>query len=243
MKLDILAFGAHPDDVELCASGVLLLEKKRGKKTGIVDLTCGELGTRGTAETRATEAASSSKIMELDIRENLQMADGFFENDTNHKMKVVKAIRKYRPEIVLCNAPEDRHPDHGRGAKLISDSCFLSGLIKIKTTDEENDQAPWRPKYVLHYIQDRYLKPDFVVDVSEVFDQALESIKAYSTQFFSTGSPKGPETYISTPDFLESIIYRHKMYGKMIGVKYAEGFITQKTVGLHNLDALILENT
>jgi len=243
MKLDILAFGAHPDDVELSASGVLLLEKKRGKKTGIADLTAGELGTRGTAETRARESAKSAEILQLNIRENLNMADGFFENNREHQLKVIETIRKYRPEIVLCNAPEDRHPDHGKAAKLISDSCFLSGLMKIKTSFNGENQDAWRPKYVLHYVQDRYLKPDFVVDVSSVFDQALESIKAYDTQFFTENSADGPVTYISTPGFLDSIIYRHKMFGKMIGVNYAEGFISSKTIGLHNFDALILENT
>lgn len=244
MKLDILAFGAHPDDVELSASGVLLHEKKRGKKTGIIDLTQGEMGSRGTAETRAKEAANSALILELDVRENLGMADGFFLNDKHHQLKVISAIRKYRPEIVLCNAPEDRHPDHGRGAALVSDSCFLAGLVKVTSTDDEGkEQDAWRPKYVLHYVQDRYLKPDFVIDVSPVFEKVLESITAYQTQFFSENAPEGPETYISTPGFLDSIIYRHKMFGKMIGVKYAEGFISTKAVGLKNLDSLILENT
>ena len=243
MKLDILAFGAHPDDVELSASGILLLEKKRGKKTGIIDLTGGELGTRGTAQTRAKEAAESAKILQLEIRENLGMADGFFTNDEAHQLKVICAIRKYRPEIVLCNAPEDRHPDHGKAAKLVSDSCFLSGLIKVQTSQAGKEQEAWRPKYVLHYVQDRYLKPDFVVDVSAVFNEALKSIQSYQTQFFSEDAPEGPVTYISTPGFLDSIIYRHRMFGKMIGVEYAEGFISEKTVGLKNLDSLILENT
>jgi len=243
MKLDLLAFGAHPDDVELSCTGILILEKKRGKKTGIIDLTLGEMGTRGTAETRKREAEESAKILELDIRENLEMADGFFQNDPQHQLQVISAIRKYQPDIVFCNAPDDRHPDHGRAAKLISDSCFLSGLLKVKTTFDGIEQEPWRPKYVLNYIQDRYFKPDFVVDVTEVFDQKLESIKAYRTQFFSEHAPEGPTTYISTPEFLESIIYRYKMFGKMIGVKYAEGFISVKTIGLRSLDSLILKTT
>jgi bacillithiol biosynthesis deacetylase BshB1 len=243
MKLDLLAFGAHPDDVELSCAGVLALEKKRGRTTGIIDLTRGELGTRGTAETREQEAADSAKILGVDVRENLDMADGFFDNDRAHQLQVIRVLRKYRPEIVLCNAPEDRHPDHGRAAKLVAESCFLSGLSKIKTEVDGKDQESWRPKYVLNYIQDRYLKPDFVVDVTEVFDQKLESMKAFKTQFFSEQAPEGPVTYISTPGFLDSVVYRYKMFGKMIGVQYAEGFISVKTVGLHSLDALILENT
>ena len=242
MKLDLLAFGVHPDDVELSCSGVLLVEKNNGKKTGIVDLTEGELGTRGTAETRYLEAADAARILGVDIRENLQLADGFFKNDEEHQRKVIQVIRKYKPEIVICNAPEDRHPDHGRSSSLVSDASFLSGLVKIETTDNGIGQEPWRPKYVLHYIQDRYLKPDFVVDISAVFEKKIEAIKAYKTQFYNPGID-GPETYISTPDFLDSVIYRYKMFGKMIGVKYAEGFISDKTIGIRNFDSLIKENT
>lgn len=242
MKLDLLAFGVHPDDVELSCSGVLLVEKNNGKKTGIVDLTEGELGTRGTAETRYLEAADAARILGVDIRENLQLADGFFKNDEAHQRKVIQVIRKYKPEIVICNAQEDRHPDHGRSSSLVSDASFLSGLVKIETTDNGIDQEPWRPKYVLHYIQDRYLKPDFVVDISAVFEKKIEAIKAYKTQFYNPGID-GPETYISTPDFLDSVIYRYKMFGKMIGVKYAEGFISDKTIGIRNFDSLIKENT
>lgn len=242
MKLDVLAFGVHPDDVELSCSGVLLVEKKNGRKTGIIDLTEGELGTRGNVETRYIEAADAARILQVDIRENLQLADGFFSNDEGHQRKVITAIRKYKPEIVICNAPEDRHPDHGRSASLVSDAAFLSGLSKIETTDNGKAQEAWRPKYVLHYIQDRYLTPDFVVDISDVFETKLEAIKAYKTQFYSPGMD-GPETYISTPDFLDSVIYRYKMFGKMIGVKYAEGFISDKTIGIRNFDALIKENT
>ena len=242
MKLDLLAFGVHPDDVELSCSGVLLVEKNNGKKTGIVDLTEGELGTRGTAETRYLEAADAARILGVDIRENLQLADGFFKNDEAHQRKVIQVIRKYKPEIVICNAPEDRHPDHGRSSSLVSDASFLSGLVKIETTDNGIGQEPWRPKYVLHYIQDRYLKPDFVVDISAVFEKKIEAIKAYKTQFYNPGID-GPETYISTPDFLDSVIYRYKMFGKMIGVKYAEGFISDKIIGIGNFDSLIKENT
>lgn len=243
MKLDVLAFGVHPDDVELSCSGVLLIEKNNGRKTGIIDLTEGELGTRGSSETRYIEAADAARILKVDVRENLQLADGFFKNDEEHQRKVIRVIRKYRPEVIICNAPEDRHPDHGRSAKLLSDAAFLSGLSKIETMDNDQLQEAWRPKYVLHYIQDRYLKPNFVVDISAVFETKLESIKAYKTQFHNSEENDGPETYISTPDFLDSVIYRSKMFGKMIGVKYAEGFISAKMIGIRNLDALIKENT
>ncbi|HPH84153.1 MAG TPA: bacillithiol biosynthesis deacetylase BshB1 [Ferruginibacter sp.] len=242
MKIDVLAFGVHPDDVELSCSGVLLVEKMNGKTTGIIDLTEGELGTRGTAETRKQEAADSAAILGVDIRENLKLADGFFKNDPESQLKIISTIRKYKPEIIICNAPEDRHPDHGRSAGLVSDAAFLSGLQKIETTDAGMAQEAWRPKYVLHYIQDRYLTPDFVVDISAVFEKKLEAIRAFKTQFHNP-DVDGPQTYISTPGFLESVIYRYKMFGKMIGVEYAEGFISDKTIGLRNFDALIKNNT
>lgn len=242
MKLNVLAIGVHPDDVELSCAGVLLLEKNNGNKTGIIDLTQGELGTRGSVITRTEEAARAASILNVDIRENLLMADGFLQNDKAHQLKIVESIRKYQPEIILCNATEDRHPDHGKGARLVADATFLSGLIKIETFLNGELQLPWRPKYVLHYIQDRYLQPDFVVDITAVMDAKLESIKAYSTQFYNPGL-KEPQTYISTPDFLESVIYRAKMLGKMIGVKYAEGFTSEKMIGIKSLDVLIKENT
>lgn len=242
MKLDILAFGVHPDDVELSCAGVLLVEKKNGKKTGIIDLTQGELGTRGTAETRKTEAADAARILGVEVRENLGMADGFFQNDEVHQRKTITVLRTYQPEIILCNAPEDRHPDHGRSSKLVADAAFLSGLKKIQTTQNGKDQDAWRPKYVFRYIQDRMLQPDFVIDITDVFEKKIEAIKAYKTQFFNNATD-GLETYISTPDFLDSVIYRHKWFGKMIGVKYAEGFISEKMVGLKNFDAIIKENT
>ncbi len=242
MKLDVLAFGVHPDDVELSCSGTLLVEKKQGRKTGIVDLTEGELGTRGTVETRYAEAALASGILGVDVRENLRLADGFFKNEEKEQREVIRVIRKYKPEIVLCNAPEDRHPDHGRSAKLVSDASFLSGLMKIETTDNGLKQEPWRPAYVLHYIQDRFLKPDFVIDISDVFEKKLESIKAYGTQFHNPEAG-GPQTYISAPGFLESVVYRHKMFGKMIGVEYAEGYISEKVIGIKNLDSIIKKNT
>jgi N-acetylglucosamine malate deacetylase 1 len=242
MKLDILAFGVHPDDVELSCSGVLLTEKLLGKKTGIVDLTQGELGTRGTAETRKQEAAVSAKILQVDVRENLGLADGFFKNDEEHQLKVIAAIRKFQPEIILCNAPEDRHPDHGRSAGLLEDAAFLSGLRKVETWEDGKLQEPWKPKYVFNYIQDRYLQPDFVIDISAVMDQKIESIKAFSTQFYNPDLNE-PQTYISTPDFLDSIIYRSKMMGKMIGVAYAEGFISKKIIGFNSFNALIANVT
>ncbi|MEO7141148.1 MAG: bacillithiol biosynthesis deacetylase BshB1 [Ferruginibacter sp.] len=242
MKIDVLAFGVHPDDVELGCAGVLLVEKNKGKKTGIIDLTGGELGTRGTAETRKTEAAAAAKILDVDVRENLGFADGFFQNDKEHQLKLIEAIRRYQPEIILCNAPEDRHPDHGRSAKLVSDAAFLSGLIKVETFFEGKQQEAWRPKYVFHYIQDRFLQPSFVLDVSKVFEKKMEAVRAYSTQFYN-GNSDGPQTYISTQGFLEAVEGRYRMFGKMIGVEYAEGFISEKMIGVGSLDAFIKENT
>lgn len=245
MKLDLLAFGVHPDDIELSCAGTLLVEKNNGKKTGIVDLTKGELGTRGTAQTRKEEAENSAVILGVDIRENLEMADGFFRNDEENQRKIITVLRKYRPEIILCNAPDDRHPDHGRSAQLVIDAAFLSGLIKIETTGENKiRQEAWRPKYVFNYIQDLYFKPDFVIDVSNVFDKKIESIEAFTTQFYNPNSnDKEPQTYISSPEFLEGIINRAKMFGKMIGVKYAEGFLSKKMIGVKTFDALIQKST
>lgn len=241
MKLDILAISVHPDDVELGCSGTLINEIKRGKKAGIVDLTQGELGTRGTVETRYQEAANSAMIMGVSVRENLKMRDGFFRNDEEHQMKLISVIRKYQPDIVIGNVLHDRHPDHGRAGKLIAESCFLSGLAKIETKDDQGKpQAKWRPAYVLQYIQDWYHEPDLLVDISDVFEQRMEAIKAYSTQFNAPASGDNePQTYISTPDFLESVIARARLFGKRIGVKYAEGFLSEKKIGIRSLDALI----
>ncbi len=238
MKVDILAFGVHPDDVELGCSGTLIASIAQGKKVAIVDLTRGELGTRGSAETRDAEAADAAKIIGVQARENLKMADGFFQNDEEHQRKVITVIRKYQPEIVLCNAPEDRHPDHGRSAKLVSDAAFFSGLRKIETVYQNKKQEHWRPHYVFHYIQDRYLKPDFLFDVSDHFEQKLKAILCYGTQFNSTDNSE-PQTYISTPDFLDVIKARALMFGKRIGVKYAEGYLTTKMIGVKNFDAFI----
>ncbi|HEX8333868.1 MAG TPA: bacillithiol biosynthesis deacetylase BshB1 [Segetibacter sp.] len=242
LKLDILAFGVHPDDVELGCSGTLLSAIAEGKKVGIIDLTQGELGTRGTAETRKTEAENAARILGVDVRENLKMADGFFQNDEAHQRQVISIIRKYKPEIVLANAPEDRHPDHGRSAKLVSDAAFLSGLRKIETETGGENQEAWRPKYVFHYIQDRFLQPGFVVDISAHHDKKIESVLCYQTQFFNPNL-KEPQTYISSPEFIETVKSRAMMLGKRIGVKFAEGFISEKVLGVKSLDAFIQHST
>lgn len=226
IKLDILAFGAHPDDVELSASGTLAKAKSEGKKIGIVDLTRGELGSRGSAETRDKEAHVAAEILELDIRENLNMKDGFFDLSDVNKLKIVCVLRKYRPDIVLCNAPSDRHPDHGRASQLVKEACFLAGLVKIDTKDDNGmSQEKWRPREVYSYIQDHYLPPTFVVDISEYWDIKLESIKAYSSQFYDPKS-KEPETPISSKAFMEFIEARSKQMGRYIHADRGEGFIS-----------------
>ena len=245
MKLDILAIGVHPDDVELGCSGTLINEIKRGKKAGIVDLTQGELGTRGTIETRYTEAANAAMIMGVQVRENLKLRDGFFKNDEESQLKLIAAIRKYQPGIVIGNVLHDRHPDHGRAGKMIADCCFLSGLAKIQTTNENGEpQQRWRPSYVFHYIQDWYHEPDVLIDISDAFEQRTKAILAYSTQFHNTtATTDEPQTYISTPGFMESVVARARMFGKRIGVDYAEGFICEKKIGIRNFDALIQNET
>lgn len=245
MKLDILAIAVHPDDVELGCSGTLITEKNNGKKVGVLDLTRGELGTRGTPELREKEAAEAAGIMNLDVRENAFLPDGFFRNDEASQRILISFIRKYQPEIVLANALDDRHPDHGRAGHLISDACFLSGLRKILTlAANEAPQQHWRPKYIFHIIQDRYREPDFVYDISSVINQKIESIKAYLSQFYSTEYKSGePQTYISTPEYLNAIIGRHAMFGKMIGVGYAEGYTVEKMIGISSFDAFIQKDT
>ncbi len=238
MKLDILAFGVHPDDVELGCAGTLLAAIAEGKKVGIVDLTRGELGTRGTAEIRTVEATNAGAILGISARENLDMADGFFENNEENKKKVIAAIRKYQPEIILANAFEDRHPDHGRSARLVADAVFLAGLRKIETHDNGILQPVWKPSYVFHYIQDRYIEPDFVVDISSHLEKKMEAIQAYGTQFFNPDLNE-PQTYISSSSFLDGIKARALMFGKRIGVEYAEGFCTEKTLGIKSFDALV----
>lgn len=242
MKVDILAFGVHPDDVELGCAGTLIAAVNSGKKVAVVDLTRGELGTRGNAETRKTEAANAAAVMGLHARENLRMADAFFQNDEANIRKVIVAIRKYQPEIVLCNAPEDRHPDHGRSSKLVSDAAFLSGLRKIETSCDNVQQKEWKPSYVFHYIQDRYLKPDFVFDISPWHEKKIEAILCYTSQFNSNDNSE-PQTYISTPDFIELVKARALMLGKRIGVQYAEGYISQKMIGINSFDSFIQQVT
>lgn len=245
MKLDILAIGVHPDDVELGCSGTIINEVKLGKRVGVIDLTQGELGTRGDITSRYAEAARAADIMGVSIRENLKMRDGFFINDEAHQLLLIRAIRKYQPEIVLANSLEDRHPDHGRAGKLIADACFLAGLVKIETRDDEGrKQERWRPKNILHYIQDRLHEPDLIVDISGVFDQRMLAIEAYTTQFYNPDMEiEGPQTYISTPDFRESVVARARMMGKRIGVRFGEGFNTQKSLGISTLDALLHNET
>lgn len=242
MKLDILAFGVHPDDVELGCAGTIMAAIDQGKKVGIIDLTRGELGTRGTPATRKQEAAAAAKIMGVDSRENLDMADGFFANDEAHQRKIIALIRKYRPDIILANAPEDRHPDHGRSAKLVSDAAFLSGLRKIETTYDGVTQNAWRPAYTFHYMQDRFIQPSFVIDITAYMERKMEAVLAYSTQFASADTSE-PQTYISSPQFLETVKARALMLGKRIGVGYAEGYITEKIIGFSNFDAIIKHTT
>jgi bacillithiol biosynthesis deacetylase BshB1 len=242
MKLDILAFGVHPDDVELGCAGTIMAAIDQSKKVGIVDLTRGELGTRGTPTTRTQEATAAAKIMGVDIRENLDMADGFFANDEAHQRKIIALIRKYQPDIILANAPEDRHPDHGRSAKLVSDAAFLSGLRKIETIHEGVTQNAWRPAYTFHYIQDRFIQPSFVIDITAYMERKMEAVLAYGTQFTGADTSE-PQTYISSPQFLETVKARALMLGKRIGVGYAEGYITEKIIGFSNFDAIIKHTT
>ncbi len=238
MKLDILVFAAHPDDAELACSGTILKYTIEGKKVGVVDLTQGELGTRGSAELRAEEATASAEILGLAIRENLGLRDGFFLNDEVNRLKVIEAIRKYQPEIVLANAYSDRHPDHGRASELINDAVFLSGLTKIETQLDGRGQKPWRPRLLLHYIQDRYIQPDILIDITPYWEQKLAAIRAFKSQFFDPKS-KEPDTYISSPDFLNALEARCREFGKSIQVTYAEGFTSKKLLGVKSLFDLL----
>ncbi|MEE9409118.1 MAG: bacillithiol biosynthesis deacetylase BshB1 [Polaribacter sp.] len=238
MKLDILAFGAHPDDVELGCGATIAKEISLGKKVGIVDLTRGELGTRGSADLRDEEAANAAKILGVSLRENLRFADGFFINDKKHQLEVIKMIRKYKPDVVLCNAIDDRHIDHPKGSSLVSDACFLSGLLKIETEVEGKLQEKWRPKLVYHYIQWKNIEPDFVVDITGFIDKKRNSILAYSSQFFDPKSNE-PETPITSKNFIESINYRARDLGRLINVEYAEGFTSERYVAVENLSKLI----
>lgn len=236
MKLDILAFGAHPDDVELGCGATIAKEIANGKRVGIIDLTRGELGTRGTAETRDKESEHAAAILGVAVRVNMEFADGFFVNDKKHQIELIKMIRKYQPEIVLCNAVNDRHIDHGKGSKLVSDACFLSGLLKIDTKCDDYDgfQEPWRPKVVYHYIQWKNLKPDVVVDVSEFFQKKMEAVLAYKTQFYDEKS-KEPETPITSKNFTDSIEYRARDLGRLINTEYGEGFTVERYPAVDSL--------
>ena len=239
VKLDLLAIGVHPDDVEISCGGTVIKHVALGKKVGVLHLTRGELGTRGSASIRSKEAIASAKIMGVTLLENLKFADGFFQNDKDHQLKLIQQIRNYQPEIVICNTLSDRHPDHGKAASLISHACFYSGLSKIITSDADGKkQAAWRPKAVYHYIQDRSLKPSFVVDTSAYHSKKMKAIKAYASQFHDPKS-KEKNTYISTPEFLQSISNRNAEFGRIIGVKYAEGFISERYVGVNSLFDLL----
>ena len=238
MKTDLLAFGAHPDDVELSCGGTLMVEIAKGKSCGIVDLTRGELGTRGTAETRAKESEVASKILGVSLRENLGMADGFFQNDKEHQLEIIRVLRRFQPDVVLANAQDDRHPDHPRAASLIADSCFLSGLKKVSTIDNGVVQQAWRPRLLLHYIQDNNSTPDFVVDISSFAEKKLGAIKAYSSQFYNPESNES-ETYIAQKNFLDSLMARCQRWGRYIGVDYAEGFTSSKILGVKSVSELL----
>ncbi|POY38853.1 bacillithiol biosynthesis deacetylase BshB1 [Flavobacterium alvei] len=238
MKLDILAFGAHPDDVELGCGGTLAKEISLGKIVGIIDLTRGELGTRGSVEIRNQEAADAAKILGISIRENLDMRDGFFVNDEAHQLKIIEMIRKYQPEIVICNAIDDRHIDHGKGSQLVSDSCFLSGLMKIETEHKGDKQQVWRPKLVYHYIQWKNITPDFVVDITGFNEKRVEAILAYGSQFYNPNSNE-PETLIASKNFLESLNYRAQDLGRLIGTDFAEGFTVERYLAVNSLSDLM----
>jgi bacillithiol biosynthesis deacetylase BshB1 len=237
MKLDILAIGVHPDDIELGCSGTILKHIAAGKKVGVLDLTHGELGSRGSGELRLIEASNSAKILGLSSRDNLGFADGFFRNTKENQIEVIKILRKYQPDVVLCNAPIDRHPDHGRASKLVSEACFYSGLVRIETELDGVNQDLWRPKAVYHYIQDRFLKPDFVVDVSDFLDKKIEAIMAFSSQFYNPESTL-PETPISSKKFMDFVKARMANFGRDISADYAEGFTVDRSIGVEDITQL-----
>lgn len=238
MKLDILAFGAHPDDVELSCSGTIAKEVSHGKKIGIIDLTRGELGTRGSVEIRQKETDDASRVLGIHVRENLGFRDGFFINDEIHQLEIIKKVRQYQPDIVLCNAVKDRHIDHPKGSSLVSDACFLSGLTKIETQLNGIVQKAWRPKVVYHYIQWHEIEPDFVVDISEFMDIKLKSVMCYQSQFYNPDS-KEPETPITSKTFIDSVKYRSENLGRIIGVNHAEGYTVERYVGVKLLSELM----
>ena len=238
MKLDTLVIMAHPDDAELACGGTIINQVKAGKKVGIVDLTQGEMGTRGTPEIRLQEAADAGEIMGLSVRENLGLKDVYFTNDEPNQLAVIKAMRKFQPEMVITNALKDRHPDHGKGAQLVIASAFMSGLAKVETTLDGEAQAAWRPKSIYHVVQSQYLEPDIIVDVSESWEEKMEAIKAYKSQFYDPNSSE-PNTYISSPEFLKMIESRGKEYGHAIQVRYGEGFMVTKKMGVKDLFDII----
>ncbi len=231
MKLDILVFAAHPDDAELGCGGTIIQQIEAGKKVGIIDLTQGELGSRGDVETREKEAQHSNEVMGVIVRENLQMADGFFTHSTQNLMKVVEMVRKYRPDVVLANSVSDRHPDHGKGAKLVSEACFLSGLVKVETSIKGKWQEKWRPKNVFHYVQDRYVDPDFIVDITSAYEKKMEAIKCYSSQFYNP-DVKGENTPISSKEFWFFLEARAREFGRSVGAEFGEGFVSDKKLGV-----------
>lgn len=238
-KLDFLAFGAHPDDVELGCGATIAKLVSQGKKVGIVDLTRGELGTRGSAEIRTKETKEASKILGISTRENMDFKDGFFRNDEEHQLKIIQVIRKYQPDFVFCNAPDDRHIDHPKGSQLIVEASFLSGLSKINTDDSfGNTQKQWRPKNIYHYIQWKNLDPDFIFDVSGFHNTKMDAVKCYSSQFYDPKS-KEPETPISTKNFLDFVQSRANDFGRLIGVEHGEGFISNRKLGFLSFDELI----
>lgn len=237
-KADILAIGVHPDDIELGCSGTLILHAAQGEHIVLLDLTQGELGSRGTIETRKKEAEAAAQIMGINTRVNLKFRDGFFKNDEEHQLKLIQQIRRFRPRIVIGNAYHDRHPDHGRASELIETACFLSGLRKIETEWEGSAQEPWRPARLLHYIQDRYIRPDIIVDISSSIEKKIESILAYSTQFNVSAADDEPATYISRPGFLEQIRARALEMGHKIGVQYGEGFTSKAFIGVKDLNSI-----
>jgi bacillithiol biosynthesis deacetylase BshB1 len=237
-KLDVLVFAAHPDDAELGCSGTIAALVAQGKKVGVVDFTQGEMGTRGTPEIRLQESAKAAKILQLSARENVGFKDVFFKNDETHQLKLVEMIRKYQPEIVIANAISDRHPDHGKGSSLASQACFMSGLLKIETSIEGINQSPWRPKVVYHYIQNNFINPDFVVDITPYWQTKIDSIMAFRSQFYDPTS-KEPTSFISDPDFIPFIEARAREFGHKIMVKYGEGFTVERIPGVTDLFNLI----
>jgi len=239
MKLDILVIAAHPDDAELGAGGSIVKAVNEGLRVGILDLTRGELGTRGTPETRDQEAKAAAKILGTIFRENADLPDGFLANTKEFQLKIVPFIRKYQPDIVLANAVNDRHPDHAKASKLISDACFLSGLRAIETDWEDAKQESWRPKAIYHFIQDYYIHPDFIVDITDAWETKMKAVKAFSSQFYQGKGDKGPVTPISTAGFIQSLEARAREYGRLIKSEFGEGFTVERPVGVKSFQDII----